>query len=64
MAKTHSSHGQRLTAVMASEKVTSRLPGQSTARARAYRFGNWLYKQATKVYSPNRPGAARSTVFS
>src|SRR5947207_837639 len=30
MAKTHSSHSQRLTAVMASEKVTSRFPTHST----------------------------------
>src|SRR3954462_817488 len=64
MAKTHSSHSQRLTAVMASEKVTSCLPGQFTARTWAYRRGNWLYKQATTVYSPNRHGAARSTVLS
>src|SRR5207302_1208084 len=50
--------------VMASEKVTSSFPGYSTARTRAYRLGNWLYKHATTVYSPNRHGATRSTVFS
>src|ERR1019366_2893582 len=64
MAKTHSTHSQRLTAVMASENVTSFLPGHSTARSRAYFLGNWLYNPATTVYSPNRHGAARSTVFS
>jgi hypothetical protein len=64
MAKTHSSHSQRLTAVMASEKVTSSFRAQSTARTRAYLLGSWLYKHATTVYSPNRHGAARSTVFS
>src|SRR3954452_4269214 len=49
---------------MASEKVTSVFPAHSTARTHAYRLGNWLYKHATTVYSPNRHGAARSTVFS
>src|SRR5712691_5934247 len=49
---------------MASEKVVSCLPAHSTARTRAYLLGNWLYKHATTVYSPNRQGAARSTVFS
>src|SRR5271157_694390 len=64
MAKTHSSHSQRLTAVMASEKVTPFLPSHCTARTRAYCLGNWLYKHATTVYNPHRHGAARSTVFS
>jgi hypothetical protein len=52
MAKTHSSHSQRLTAVMASEKVTSSLPGHCTARSRADRLGNCWYKQATTVDTP------------
>src|SRR5436190_8431412 len=64
IAKTHSTHSQRLTAAMASENVTSCFPAQSTARTPAYRLGNWLYKHATTVYAPNRHGAARSTVFS
>src|SRR5260221_6296439 len=64
MEKTHSSHSQRLTAVMVSENVTSVFPSHWTARTRAYRLGNWLYKHATSVYRPNRHGAARSTVFS
>src|SRR5262249_49521612 len=64
IAKTHCCHSQRLTAVMASEKVMSCLPGQSTTRTWVYRRGNWLYRAATTVYNPNRHGAARSTVFS
>src|SRR3954451_12893033 len=35
IAKTHSTHSQRLTAVMASENVTSCFPAQSTARTPA-----------------------------
>ena len=42
IAKTHSTHSQRLTAVMASENVTSCFPAQSTPRTPAYRLGNWL----------------------
>src|SRR5437588_5962631 len=64
IAKTHSTHSQRLTAVMASENVTSCFPSHSTARSRAYRLGSWLYKHTTTLYSPNRHGAIRSTVFS
>ncbi len=36
-AKTHSTHSQRRTAVIASGNVTWRFPGQSTPRARAHR---------------------------
>src|SRR5688572_6322669 len=49
---------------MASEKVTHTLPGQSTALTCAYCSGSRLYEHATSVYSPNRHGATRSTVFS
>ncbi len=56
--KPHSRHSQHLTAVIASEKVTSCLPHPWIARSRAYHLGNWLYRQATTVYSPNRHSAA------
>src|SRR5438067_1656064 len=42
MAKTHCRHSQRLSAVMASETVTTCLPAHATARTRAYRRANWL----------------------
>ena len=61
--KNPSTHNQRRTAVIASENVTSRLPGQSTTRTCAYRAGNSAYNNTTTVYMPNRHGATRSTVF-
>src|SRR6516164_4825266 len=64
MTKTHSTHNQRRTAVIASEKVTSSFPGQNTVRCCRYFLGNWVYSNATTVYKPNKHGTARSTVSS
>src|SRR5579884_1518494 len=64
IAKTHSTHNQRRTAVRASENVTSCLPGQRISPCLRKRTGIWTYNTATTVYRPNRQGASRSTVFS
>src|SRR5207245_256648 len=59
--KTHSPHSHRRTAVSASEKVVSSLQGQATAPDR-FASGSARYGTATAAYSPDRQGAARSTV--
>src|SRR5262249_52472421 len=64
LAKTQSTHSQRLTAVMASEKVVSALPGHPTRPAACARAGNRAYNTATTENNPNRPGASRNTVAS
>src|SRR5271165_5954452 len=53
-AKTQFTHSQRLTAVMASEKVVSTLPGHSTRPAARARTGNRSYNTATTENNPNR----------
>ena len=63
-AKTQFTHSQRLTAVMASEKVVSTLPAHSTRPAARARTGNKAYNTATTEYNPNRHGASRNTVAS
>src|SRR5271166_1740552 len=63
-AKTQFTHSQRLTAVMASEKVVSTLPGHATRPAARARTGNRSYNTATTENNPNRQGASRNTVAS
>src|SRR5262245_46668456 len=64
VAKTHWSHSHRRTAVMASEKVTSCLPGYPTPCRFRQRAGNAAYHSAITAYSPHKHGAVRSTVCS
>src|SRR5262249_39838474 len=63
IAKTHSCHIQRRTAVMASEKVVVVLPGHWMPAVRVWRAGIRTYSRVTKLYSPNRQGATRKTVL-
>src|SRR3954469_8649501 len=60
--RTASSHNHRRTAHRASENVTVASPGHATAPVR-FAAGNEWNRIATTVYSPNRHGAARRTVF-
>ena len=59
--KTPSTQTRRRTAVRASENVTVSFPGHITRPARLPSGSRW-YRTATTEYSPNRHGAARSTV--